>query len=261
MTQALLQKVLKTPNWLLYAALSAIFLVLGARAGVVTAGWMPLEGTRVEEEASTIGSPADYPLNGQRNLLVIGVDRLDRDAPRLESLWLFLYFPGRSPATLLPLFPGTERTVDAPETPLAAAFSLDPSGNPSPAFFERLQREKIWWSGFVLLDETALVALLDGLGGVDLDGKTIPGLRAIEMLSAARRDPSGPLPAQVRLLRSACSRAGNRISSWGELADLAGTLGSHLRTDLEIAGLVREWLQAAGAEPAFECEFPLLPAP
>jgi hypothetical protein len=259
MAAALLRKILETPYWTFYAALSILFLLLGAWAGVLAAGWLPFQAI-LGPERSEDTAPADaLPANGQRNLLVIGVDSLEVDLPVLESLWLVLYFPGRNPVTLMPLYPQPGEPETSQETGLEKAFSLEGSGGPSPAFFEQLRHEQVWWTGYVLLDETAAAALLDQLGGLEVNGSQLDGLQALTNIPGALDDRTGALDGQSFLLRSACAQAGKRPSDWPAVASLAGELRHHLRTDADVSELVRGWLQAAGPAPTLECEFPLLP--
>ena len=261
MAHPVLRRLLETPYWTFYAALSVVFLVMGAWGGAAVAGWIPFEAIPWPERSETPGQASVAPANGQRNLLVIGVDRLDRDTPRLESLWLVLYFPGRSPVTLMPLYPRADGSEPVRAATLAESFSLTRFGDPSPEFLERLRHEQVWWSGYVLLDETALAALVDLLGGVDLDGKHRDGFLALSSIPRPWDDRAGALQGQVGLLRSACRQAGALFSSGPEIAELVDKLGRHLRTSVDIAAEVQDWLQAAGSNPALECEFPLMDAP
>jgi hypothetical protein len=261
MPAAFLRRILCTPYWPFYAALSTLFLVLGARAGAAIAGWIPFEAIPRPQRSGASRQAYAAPANGQRNLLVIGVDRLDGDLTRLESLWLVLYFPGRSPLTLMPLYPRGGGPETSQRANLAEAFSLARSGEPDPAFFERLQHEQVWWSGYVVLDETALAVLVDQLGGVVLDGKHLNGDQTLDTIPRAREDPQAALQGQVGLLRSACLQAGKRLSGGLDFAGWANALGRYIRSDLDVFELAREWLQAAGPTPTLECEFPLLDVP
>lgn len=261
MPPALLRRILRTSCWPFYAALSALFLVLGARFGAAFAGWLPFAETSWPLKFGSSQQAQAAPATGQRNLLVIGVDRLEGDSAQLQSLWLVLYFPGRSPLTLMPLYPrqaGPERSEHAD---LAEAFSLDRSGEPGPAFFERLRHEQVWWSGYLLLDEPTLAAFLDRLGGVDLGGAHLDGAQALAAIPRPWQDRQAALQGQTALLRAACQQVGTRLSSNQDLAGLVGGLARQVRSDLDIVETARDWLQAAGPLPSLECEFPLLDVP
>jgi len=163
--------------------------------------------------------------------------------------------------TLMPLYPRADGSEPVRAATLAESFSSTRFGDPSPEFLERLRHEQVWWSGYVLLDETALAALVDLLGGVDLDGKHRDGFLALSSIPRPWDDRAGALQGQVGLLRSACRQAGALFSSGPEIAGLVDKLGRHLRTSVDIAAEVQDWLQAAGSNPALECEFPLMDAP
>jgi hypothetical protein len=253
-----LQRLLKPPFWTFYAAVSAVFLVLGAWAGASFAKWPSIQTMLTEEEA---GQNATLTDTGQRNLLIIGVDSLDREDPRLESLWLLLYLPGRSPVTCMPLYPGVSRAGSLEENPFVQAFGLDRSGKPEPAFFDRLRHEQVWWSGYVLLDEYALAAFIDHLGGLEMDGRRMDGVQALQGIPQPWQDRAGALGGQVALLRSICRRAGARMPEQVELAGYLEQTNRHLLADIDLELEIQEWLGAAGPQPALECEFPLLDLP
>jgi hypothetical protein len=204
-------------------------------------------------------------------LLVIGVDRLgpasSRPAARLESLWLVVYFPGQVPITLLPLYPqalGNESPVDPG---LPDAFSLTRSGAPSPVFLERLRQEQVWWDGYVLLDETAMVALLDFLGGVSLDGQALDGALALGSIPRSWVDPASALQGQMQVLRAACRQVSAGLSQELDMAGLLSRVDAHMRTDVDLAQAVNDWLALAGSGELAQfargqgCEFPLANVP
>jgi hypothetical protein len=241
---------LPSPAW--YALLFCACLFLGGWAGVSVAR------SNVARQIFHLRRPASglaQPANGQRNLLVIGVDRLDNAQPRLESVWLALYFPGRSPVAFLPLYPGP-----GGEEALPAAFELTPAGDPGERFLEQLRREQLWWSGIVLLDEAGLAAALDFLGGLPVGERPLGGALALASLARPWEDPAGALQGQTALLQASCAAAAGRDFDPREIRQFLRDTSGHLRADFELSQAAEEWLDLAGEAPGLTCEFPLAPA-
>lgn len=243
-----------TPRARAWGLAATVALVL-ATAGAGLAALDPFQLARQAPEASLA-----VPTNGQRNLLVVGVDRLASPSPRLESVWLVVYFPGRSPVTLLPIYPALPGTLSQGEPALEEAFGMAPNGKPSAAFLRRLRQERLWWSGYLLLDEGGLAVLLDSLGGIELGGSRVDGARALASLPSPEVDRLGALDAQAELLRAACKAAGQESplpATPQELARLLDAIRAHYRTDLDLPAILQEWILGAGEQTALACEFPL----
>jgi hypothetical protein len=63
--------------------------------------------------------------NGQRSLLLIGVDTLRTSQPDLASLWLVTYLPPDSTFHLLPIFPAGKGDLSDFERQLSRSFRMD----------------------------------------------------------------------------------------------------------------------------------------
>jgi hypothetical protein len=241
----------RLPSLAWYALLFCLCLLLGGWAGVFVARSATLLRSFLQRQPA----PAQaYPANDQRNLLVVGVDRLEADRPRLESLWLVLYFPGRSPITLLPLYP-----APAGDDTLPASFALAHSGDLSPRFQEQLRSQQIWWHGTILMDEAGMAAMLDFLSASPGE-RRITGAQSIERSARPWHDPAGALLDQTALLQVGCDQAAGRVFSAAEVGQFLDGAAGHLRADLDLSQVAQAWLDLAGEAPAVRCEFPLAPA-
>jgi hypothetical protein len=198
--------------------------------------------------------PLPTPTTNQRILLVIGVDRLASDDPRLESVWLVSYFPGQSEITLLPVYPSV---LGSPESmrDLAASFSLDRHGEPAPDFLTHLRKKNLWWSGRILVDEIGLIAAIDFLNSPSSVVHQFESALAVGDVPRSWEEPAAALEGQVNLLESACSEAKHPPAP-DDLADFLQLVGDHLRADFDILDNYTNWYVASGEGP-MQCDFPL----
>ena len=126
--------------------------------------------------------------NGQRNLLLIGVDSLESSAPHLESLWLVLNLVSRSPDhfTLIPLLPASPGMELIPPDKLTGSFRLDGKGAPQPDFFEVLHQADFWWSYYAIVDRQGLALVIDLAGGMDIGSGKQSGAQVVSSLASRR---------------------------------------------------------------------------
>ena len=199
--------------------------------------------------------------NGQRNLLLIGVDSLESENPQLKSVWLVMQIATHSPQrfTLLPLYPASEAQVLIPQAQIAASFGLDASGAISPDFFEAIRAADFWWSNYLALDESGLAEVIDLGGGVDLGQGALNGEQVAQLLNSPQSPTAEGLSAQGRVFQAVCSQSAEKLLS----ADARQTfqkLGRRLRTDLEIERFIHEWQMPLVLAGRPSCEFPTLQA-
>jgi hypothetical protein len=254
-------------------------LVLGIQAGVLydlhQIYGLPFAVERLAPSPVRLATPA----NGQRNLLVIGVDRLSNTrpnerlakpeqltgglgqaqpgAPRLASLWLVSYFPGVSAVSLVPLYPAPGAADSGWQRALVASFHLNALGVPSVEFLHQLEKRQIWWSNYAILDEIALASAIDMLGGVELDGQWLSGPAALLHLPHSWEDPSASLLGQAQLLHRLCRQA-LLLPQETDFTPLWRLAPAHLRSDLDPPSALAEWQSVLLAQPGLSCEFPLI---
>ena len=100
--------------------------------------------------------------NGQRIILLIGVNSIEAPKPQLESLWLVSYLPSDSTLHLLPIFPSRNGGFSDFEEKLYRSFDITGlSGNSLSENFKNILKENnFWWSGYIIYDHTVLDGII-----------------------------------------------------------------------------------------------------
>lgn len=205
----------------------------------------------------------------QRNILVIAVDEISGEHPRLEGVWLILYLPDLPHVTLMPIYPevstdGRTMIVRADDK-LAGEFDLTPDKVPSPAFFESVAEKKIWWNNYLLLEKSTLEKLVDSMGGLENtnhnSGEALAeysGSQAVDMLTSTQVDPLAGLLSQAQFVQRLCRISSQPLFSAGKFRFTYALLKEHIITDLRPEQIVADlegMLQRGGG---ISCEFPSL---
>lgn len=188
--------------------------------------------------------------NGQRSVLLIGVDSLETDAPQLESAWLAAFFPTLPQITLLPIYPNQDRKFEA-------SFALDEERTPVPAFLTALQAEDLWWDSYLIIDRNGLEELTGKIGGIDLGGVTVAGRQVLERLTRARHDPQQALADQITLLRAFCRKTPH-LAQVADPDELSQLVASTARTDLAPEQISADLNALLDFTSGLTCEFPTL---
>jgi hypothetical protein len=228
-----------------------------------SAAWRisPAKSGHIVEPLSTdiqADPPPEGINNGQRNLLMAWVDRLDTANPRVEGLWLILFVPNSPSLTWLPLYPAGLIDNIAGNSQWAADFRLTPEGKLDPQFVAELRSKDVWWNNYLVIDENGLVEIVSRSLNSGEDPAITPqpdaGVRIIANMPLAWENPSEALKAQFDLLDRFClpqpgaTRAANA-------ADLIGPLDHHLITNLPADEILSIWnnLRLTGGRL---CKFP-----
>jgi hypothetical protein len=152
------------------AQLKLLFLV--AMVGFVL-GLLSVALDRLEpgDDGGTPTAPAGL---GQTTILVLGVDRFDQP-PVLRAIWFITFRPpGRS--VFLYGLPTNAPIEDRDLVTLGALFAWSSEGGVDPLFLDTLARTvPLQPDATVVMDEIAFAALVDYVGGVELNGTTFGG--------------------------------------------------------------------------------------
>jgi hypothetical protein len=210
------------------------------------------------EQARPLPTPQPGEV-GQLNILIIGIDHLQAPAPRLESLWLVMTLPDSPRLTLMPLFPFPDSASGQGAAP-AYQFGLDADGRPDPAFLASLQTDGLWWSGYLLVDEIALIELVEFVNDTDIQNDSpLNGVLAVTGLPTPDEDARQALDGHIALAAELCRRT-TRLSPAVDLAPLLALFPGHARTDLAPGDLAAAWKEMRSRGSGLACEFPSLPA-
>lgn len=187
------------------------------------------------------------PANGQSNLLLILVDRLSSDHPRLEGVWLVARMPLLPQATFLPIYPSASAD-SAFDNRLAKSFSLKDGRQPGAEFGEALRAQGLWWNHHLILDASGLATLTEGVPGID---ESIVAARQVE---EAGGEPMA-IEHQAQIAAAICEHAFS--GSGSSAADAAAALVEWARTDLS-ADQLRQAARDFNAAGGLTCQFPTL---
>jgi hypothetical protein len=224
--------------------------------------------TPLSQVNADLGTRADHPQNTaiparQRNLLIIGVDDLRAKSPRLISVWMIFYLLDTPHFMLVPIYPTTHSGgFDQPflDESLSNTFQLDPEQAPGAEFLQSLHAKDLWWSGYIILDQTALDAIRKFVGGKvaksnlnhPLSSRNIPD---------PQQDTRAALIGQARFAQDLCGGAAGLFSiETSQILDLFTRLSSHVRTDLDLQQAIEEIQFSLRNGGGVSCEFPSLEA-
>jgi len=240
-------------------------LMFGIFIGFMVAGI--LASSAVTGPGSSTGQPALKPSikldssgaapNGQRNILLIGVDQLDNEAPHLEGLWLLMNVSSSNRVSLLPLYPTPPGSEVLNPAELVSLFQLDANGTPDINFLTTIQQADFWWSNYFILDQTGLAQLIDYNQGVNLGEGPVGGGQAVSSLASASADGVAALNDQAVLIQAVCNQQSNKLIS-ADLPQIFTLLTGHYRTDLKLRTLISEWQRPLMNSGQVTCEFPTL---
>jgi hypothetical protein len=151
------------------------FLVLGMETGQSL-----LSGREGSAAISDLGPPeeegSDQDAGGAPFVLLIQVDDMQKEPPHLESVWLMGFGDQSDPLLFFPLLPS--QADDGPERDqaLREAFAIKEGVQPSSPFFKLLVERNLDWSGYLVMDKSALAAVVSVIerGKVEESGSMVP---------------------------------------------------------------------------------------
>jgi hypothetical protein len=251
---------MKALRTLSYLILFGSTLVLGLHAGRTTAVTLAAsrpDPTPVLTQLPPTPQAVRIPGNGQRNLLVIGVDDLQAPQPRLEGLWLVLYIQGYPQITLLPVYPQPSGQDNGqPVLSLEEDFHLAPAGEVDPALLDALKARQLWWNHYLVLDGKAVDKIFQWNEKVT---KGNGGIQSVADLPTAREDPDGALDGQHKKFLDLCQAV--NLSSPEDRSLLIELASEHVVTDLDLKEAADEFRNLISHPQRLVCEFPTFVAP
>jgi hypothetical protein len=197
----------------------------------------------------------------QRNILLIGVDSFQAEEPRLEGVWMILYLRDTPHFMLVPIYPSQmqdENHSALVDQNLARLFSLEDGQIPNTLFLQALQDKQLWWDGYIVLDKSALVEILamtSSESGTTSQSQQPPAINLAEIEEA----PMRALLVQAQLAQELCRNSGVMIASdKNRFPGLIAQASAHIRTDLDLAEIAGEVVEALRHGGGISCEFPSL---
>ena len=139
--------------------------------------------------------------SGAVSILVLGVDEIKQEKPKLLSVWFISFHPPDKKIHLLGL--PVDLLLPDTEIPLSEAFSLWEAPDYGAGFIAAMDPfspHPIF--GIAVLDEEGFSALIDYLGGFSLDDQIYNGASAIGTLRLLEDQPLIALKLQAQILRA-----------------------------------------------------------
>jgi hypothetical protein len=235
----------KRARWFLYISLFALGILLGWKVG--NSVQRPVE--------------IDPPLDSQRNLLIIGVDRADATKARLQGVWYIAYRLDKPLVTLMPLYPAAPVSNSAHDQQLEQIFRINRGGVPDQEFIETIKSfHEINWDAQILIDDIAIMEIVNLLGGIEMNGIIQSGPRAVGDIPPAWEDRSGALQGQTQLLTQLCQK----VSSYSEqypIQQIVELIPKHIATELDVSDALDDWSRLINNGADLKCDFPLFDSP
>jgi len=186
----------------------------------------------------------EIPTSGetqQYRLIVVHVDDLASDNPRLISTWfLSLFFQDGLPPTITfaKIYPAS---TDEGSLILERSFDLDRDKDPSAFYLQSIRAMHIQWDGFLVMDQMVAERTLNWVIG--------PG--DYSWVASAMRENPGEVK---RLLEQACHNVGgidNRETatfSWGDLVP------AHFHSNLPMEKALVYWERVTKSSEPLKCD-------
>lgn len=258
---------MKAIRLFVFLVIFLIALVIGSRSGrnfamkINGAGWQNKTDLVDLTAISNTGIPA--LANDQRSILILSTDDLASSSPRLKSLWLLVYVPGNPRLMLLPIYPPPSLEAGDSAIYLANVFKMNLQGENTrldSAFLEAIRKLIPWWSGYIVLDDLSLEAIIDvwnqelsNADSVNRISASADGKEALSKIPAPWEDLLGAVTGQASLYQDLCE-ATTSIDPFTNIADLPSHVQKHIVSDLNVSLLLDEFRDLYSVSSGFVCE-------
>lgn len=166
--------------------------------------------------------------SGAVSILVLGVDEIKQDKPKILSIWFISFQPPDKKIQLLGI--PTDLLLPDTDIPLSEAFSLWEAPDYGADFITAMDHfSPNPILGIAVLDEEGFSALIDYLGGFSLDDQSYDGASAIGTLRLLENQPLIALKLQAQILRALSVKAPD-LGKTPELTPLTLLLPEHAYT-------------------------------
>ncbi len=191
---------------------------------------------QTQQDAGPTPTATLQSADGQTTILVLGVDAFAGADTRLDSIWLATYrLPGKG--VFLYGIPVNEQVGSGASADLRTLFHWSAEAGVDPAFMAGLQKiAPLVPQAVVLMDQTAFAALVDYLGGVELNGSSFGGNQVLGVLSLVGDDPQAMLSTQAHLLGALVTKL-PALSETPDLSPVQSLIPEHMHLSLPLSQL------------------------
>jgi hypothetical protein len=198
--------------------------------------------------------------NGQRNILLIGVNSIGTSETQLESIWLVTYLPSDPTLRMFPVFPAGNETFSDFENQLYQSFDLDNTNDGlvlGQEFNKVLENNNFWWSGYFILDHVAMTEVLNLFKETAVKGEISSKKQLIQEIPQAIDDPRKAFSIQLAIMQTACKKLSGLTQNpdWSLVTPLIPT---HILTDMDFHQFMLEWEASFSSGQSPTCRFPTL---
>jgi len=234
-----------------------IFIFFGLQVGQVFVG-----GPVIKEVFTNprIPDPTATPEVEQRNILIIGVDRLNTQGsqynPRLESLWMAYFSQWNPLITFVPIYPLTSQEKPTRNGSPQDTFSLNLDGTLGSEFVKQLEQDQVLWNSYVILDEISMIEIINMVGCPGKGDCQPTGALILGDIPRPWEDNLTAAQGQTDLVKKLCIQA-SKLTANSRLGRILSLIPRHLRTDLDPTQLLEDWQEMSSTGNNFQCELPV----
>lgn len=222
----------RRPSITILAVVMLVFFIFGVLTVIVSQQSRP--GSVSPTSSPTFVTPRRPD---QQTMILLGVDDLGRPAPALEAIWFATY---RLPAKDLFLFgmPIDLEPYENSDDTLSDLFSWDADRGVEPVFLQALQElVPLTPNAVIVLDEQGFSAVIDYLGGIEVNGARMDGPQVVSILGLLRDNPQALLSTQQHFVESMAGRVTD-LEEHPDLTPLLAILPEHGSLSVDVKVLV-----------------------
>jgi len=187
----------------------------------------PVKYTRATQMPRPSATPLALPQ--QEKILLIQVDDLTTDNPRMISIWgLFIAFSDQPNLIFKSIFPSIENSSWSQE--IRGSFELSPDGELSKDYITRLESMGIEWDGYILIDNQ----FIDQYGNAFTHTTLSPYL-------PPTAEPEAILRQEKIFLNKTCQYLSQQENDLSADFDWQAAASGHLLSDLRLDFLLMGW--------------------
>ncbi len=208
-----------------------LFLTCGI-IGILLANQVHSARIKTSPTAIVFPSPAfGNTDSSQTNIVLIRVDDLTKDRPKLVSVWIAFLGPVDYPGlTLMALYPDVLNPSQVQA--LSDSFRLNESQQPVQAFLEQLSAFRFTWDGYILADSVSISPILTWINNTNTD---------LTASSATETDHQVILTEETEAFKEVCKTLGKTTEVSGPPPNWSAITPAHLKTDLTFEKIMYSW--------------------
>jgi hypothetical protein len=193
--------------------------------------------------------------SGQKNLLLILVDRFDQLQPAIDGVWLVVNGSLRNGSNFLPVEIVSESGGVNSSAASRQEALISSQGAPTQKLIDELISRGLWWDYYLVVDRVGLAGLIGWTGRFTANETWMNSNQAVleQNSNPNKRD----LVQQAAYLRALCERS-ELINRNLAPETILSLLAGHFQTDYDLTHLSEDWYSFRGRGFAWYCDFPTL---